>query len=334
MNDKKKKVVPFPNLKKRLLEKAMESMKERKFEEALILFDQAHDNSFAHSEVELGSVVCLMELGRLTEAKNRCKKMLREDIGDYFHVLQIYITILIQLKEYDEVKVTIEAILQEDKIPAEQAQTFFKLLDFARKMLPKGEFEEYKEAPTDDSVSEDLLKGTVQEQFGVLQRLKSLNARIYREAIETYLIDEGVHPILKTILLETLHDQQWDDETKITKLGQTVIVRPSKLDFKEIDPFFAEIGNLIEQHVYSENPSLFEALKGMIFKYHTVVYPIGMNDENVSAWAASIHLIGQQLYGIEDSMEKLSQLYNVALEDIEKVSTKVQKLEEISYLQL
>lgn len=52
----------------------------------------------------------------------------------YFTVLQVYMTILIQLKKYEEVKSTIEAVLEENQLPAESAEQFYKLLDFSRKM--------------------------------------------------------------------------------------------------------------------------------------------------------------------------------------------------------
>ncbi|MFX0112841.1 tetratricopeptide repeat protein, partial [Bacillus pumilus] len=52
---------------------------------------------------------------------------------------QVYMTILIQLKEYEEVKQTIEAVLAENHLPAESAEHFYKLLEFSRRMIESPE---------------------------------------------------------------------------------------------------------------------------------------------------------------------------------------------------
>lgn len=50
------------------------------------------------SDLHLGMAICFLELGELEEAKSVCEKMLKEGYGHYFTVLQVYMTILIQLK--------------------------------------------------------------------------------------------------------------------------------------------------------------------------------------------------------------------------------------------
>ena len=94
-------VIPFPNLKDRLLEKGMDALKGKNFQEALIMFSDAKKLDQDQAEIHLGIALCLMELGELEDAKKVCKKMLLEDIGHYFTVLQVYLTILIQLRQYE-----------------------------------------------------------------------------------------------------------------------------------------------------------------------------------------------------------------------------------------
>src|SRR5690606_8883706 len=109
----------FPKLKERLMEKGLEALTNKKFSEALTFLTQAQEFERGNHEIELGIVICLFEMGELEQAKENCLVMLKEDVGDYFHVLQIYVTILIQLGQYDEVKTTIEAVLDEDAVPPE-----------------------------------------------------------------------------------------------------------------------------------------------------------------------------------------------------------------------
>ncbi|UAL46379.1 tetratricopeptide repeat protein [Sutcliffiella horikoshii] len=336
---KEKKIVEFPNLKQRLLEKAMQTMKEKKFSEALELFEQARENEYAYAEVELGMVVCYMELGQLTEARNRCKKMLREDIGDYFHVLQIYITILIQLKEYDEVKTTIEAILEEDKLPAQYAQNFYQLLEFARKMLPSDEnaeqFEpEYGQATDDIDELNMLHDGPIQKQYELIQSLKHRNIRPLIPDIQKYLEDERKHPVLKTFLLHILKEQGWDKETEVIKMGQRITIVPTELNSGEEDPFLNKVISILEDTVESDNPSLFEGLKEMLVRIHTVQFPLPFTPDKPEVWAAGLHSAGVGLFGLEASDEEIAAEYNVSALEVKSVTREINKLEDFSYLRL
>lgn len=334
-----KKVVEFPNLKHRLLEKAMNTMKEKKYSEALALFEQARENDFAYAEVELGMIVCYMELGQLSEAKNRCKKMLREDIGDYFHILQIYITILIQLKEYGEVKNTIEAILEEDKIPAQYAQNFYQLLEFARKMLPGQEGVRDKEEQVlhDDPQSfpiEYLHTGTLQKQYEIIQQLKHMNVRPFLSEIGQYLQEADKHPVLKTFLLHMLKEQGVEQEFKVHKLGHTATVVPRDLPSGDEDPFLIEVIGLMDETVNSENPVLYESLKEILVRLHTAQFPIPFQPASPNIWAAGLHRMGNDLYGITDDEEGIFEQYGITAIELENILDQIRKLEDFSFLHL
>ncbi len=337
---KQKKIVEFPNLKQRLLEKAMLTMKEKKFSEALELFEQARENEYAYAEVELGMVVCYMELGQLTEARNRCKKMLREDIGDYFHVLQIYITILIQLKEYAEVKTTIEAILEEDKVPAQYAQNFYQLLEFARKMLPSEDAQTEQFEPdygqSNDQVDELFMlhEGSVQKQYELIQVLKHRNIRPLIPQIERYVKDELKHPVLKTFLLHILKEQGWDKEMEVVKMGQHITIIPSNLYSGEEDPFLNKIISILEDKVESDNPTLFEGLKEMLVRIHAVQFPLPFVPDKPEVWAAGLHSAGVDLFGLGVEDEELAEEYHVSALEVKSVVREINKLEDFSYLRL
>ena len=55
-------------------------------------------------------------------------------IGDYFQMVDLYLTILIQLHEYQEIVITIEALLDEKEIPPEKHDHFLTILQFSRRM--------------------------------------------------------------------------------------------------------------------------------------------------------------------------------------------------------
>lgn len=189
-HDKKNaKIIPFPHLKDRLVEKGMSSLKEKKYQEALELFSEAMKYDDTESDLHLGMAICFLELGELEEAESVCEKMLKEGYGHYFTVLQVYMTILIQLKKYEEVKSTIEAVLEENQLPAESAEQFYKLLDFSRKMTDPDREDEAWAEEYEDTIDTEKVLASPEEQMNLIHSLKDRNVAKYTGLLKTILQD-------------------------------------------------------------------------------------------------------------------------------------------------
>lgn len=74
---KKNNIVPFPNLRERLLEKGWEALQAKQYKTALHFFSEANELK-NDPGVELSIVVCLFELGEWEEAKDRCRRLLEK----------------------------------------------------------------------------------------------------------------------------------------------------------------------------------------------------------------------------------------------------------------
>ncbi len=338
-NHQKKNVIQFPKLKERLIEKGLESLKSKKFKEALTLLGQAEGLTDERDEIELGIVLCLLELGDLDEAKARCKRMLQQDIGDYFNVLQVYLTILIQLRQYKEVKETIEAVIEEDQIPSNYIESFYKLLDLSIKMTSDNEGDNYEilDNSNEDSLQErieDILirKNNYHEQAALVQSIKDYNLHKHLEVLSTFLQDENKHPIVKTIILQLLKEQHVQAELKIEKFGEVKIVIPSQLSDLLDEDYTKAVLDQLEDHLGNENPSLFEVTKELWLRLLFCLYPFTPKDDNPSIWAAALHLYGNELHGIEIENSVLEETYGVSLFELKHIIDTIQKIEEISYM--
>ena len=53
----------------------------------------------------------------MIEARELCHELLRMGIGDYFQIMSIYLMVLLQLSEHEEMVETIELLFQENQIP-------------------------------------------------------------------------------------------------------------------------------------------------------------------------------------------------------------------------
>ncbi|MDM5315681.1 hypothetical protein QUF49_06705 [Fictibacillus sp. b24] len=312
-NDKsnKNKIIRFPNLNGRLLEKGMDSLKNKKYDEALSCFEQLLHSDPMHSQGNLGLVLSLVELGRLHEAKMRCDRMLKEGIGEYYDVLQIYLSILVQLSEYITVVSVIEAVLEEQKIPADKAETFYQLLQFSRKVIEQEGVPEVKKDPEAtvnpnpdfQALKEMLSSERADSQWIAVQQLKRLGPEMTVPIFESFLVDEKKHPAVKSLILQYLKENQINKTVKVEKYGQTDEIDIAKLQELNEHPFYKEVKTLIQDELEQENPSLLDIALAVWKDYTLALYPFSPKPENKLLWYEASVLAASILCGIEEEIE-------------------------------
>ncbi|MFG6493969.1 hypothetical protein P8610_01295 [Fictibacillus sp. UD] len=312
-NDKsnKNKIIRFPNLNGRLLEKGMDSLKNKKYDEALSCFEQLLHSDPMHSQGNLGLVLSLVELGRLHEAKMRCDRMLKEGIGEYYDVLQIYLSILVQLSEYITVVSVIEAVLEEQKIPADKAETFYQLLQFSRKVIEQEGVPEVKKDPEPtvnpnpdfQALKEMLSSERADSQWIAVQQLKRLGPEMTVPMFESFLVDEKKHPAVKSLILQYLKENQINKTVKVEKYGQTDEIDIAKLPELNEHPFYKEVKTLIQDELEQENPSLLDIALAVWKDYTLALYPFSPKPENKLLWYEASVLAASILCGIEEEIE-------------------------------
>lgn len=322
-----RKVVPLPGLKRRLVDKGMEALREKDFQKSLDFFKEAKQWDPDDSEMMLGMAISLFELGELKEAKEICQKMLYEDRGNYFTVLQIYLTILIQMGNYIEVQTAIEAVLEENKVPANHAEQFYKLLDFARKM-------NRAENPVEEQTTFFQLFESIEEQVKFIQSIQQKNCLKYISTIQELLVHQSVHPVVKTMLLQVLKEQEIFRKIDIHKFDREMTVIPLELNDLSEQLFVRDVLNKLEDHLSNENPTLYEAVKELWLRFLYVLYPFLPHPKIESIWAAALHVVGYEMFGIEIEESELVEAYGVTIEEIRSVVSQIKSIEEFSNIQL
>lgn len=326
------KIIPFPNLEERLAEKGMDALENKKFNEALEIFEQVSEMT-GNPDIEMGIIVCLYELGELAIAKQKCKKMLNEDIGDYYKVLQIYITICIQQGEYEEIQTIIEAVIDENKLPAHYAESLFKILDFSRRMnkdLQDTDLKERMIVELDQSLNHN---DDLREQWNAINGLRTSNMATVLPVIEDFLQNHKKHPMLKTMILELLKDHDIDKKMVIEKFGEVTYFNPIEIQNIHDQSITNEVLAIIDEKLFNKNPTLFEVVKEVWLRYLFVLYPFPPHDQNYNSWAAALYMLGCEMHGIEMTEEHISQLFEVKRSILKECYNRIVKIEEISFLQ-
>ncbi len=336
-NDRKARVIQFPKLKERLLDKGMDAIRNKNYKHALDLLSQAKEIDSVNDEIEFGIVMCLFEMGRLEEAKQSCKRMLLEDVGDYFHVLQFYLTILIQLGEYTEVKTTLEAVFQEDQVPPQHAENLYQLLEFSRRYTSSN----IEEIPEDNYEPENkfeqihrilLEQSDKNEQIKLLHTLKDSNISKYLDIIQQYLIDPTKDVVIKTMIMQLLFDHSIDKEITVVKLGEEGTVIPSKLTDIIDNEHAQQVLKDLEELLANDNPSLFEVCKEIWFRYLYVTYPFLPKAYSSKTWSAALYLYGSELHGME--IDIVGFMNGDDIEYVNHALETLKEIEKISFLEI
>lgn len=322
-------VILLPDLEKRLLDRGLERLQQKNFTEAVHLFEEAQKLSPEDADIHVGLVLAYYESGALQKAKQLAKNMLQEAVGDYFQIVDLYLTILVQLHEYDEIITTIEVLQEEREIPFEKQEHFSKLLTFSRKMADnKAVLEEMEESTIKSSKL--LESDDANQQLLTILELSQKNIRPYIEDVKTYLQSEAGHPFLKTMLLNILQEQEFEKEIRLKKFGwERTIIPSTLLPFQENEQFLMIRAELVQ--IESGDPVLFQHIISLLERHFFLIYPFEFEPKLPKLWAAAYHLKGYEFNGVKKSMEEIGERYQTEVNELEKACSFITKLEEISY---
>lgn len=289
MPDSNENVVMFPKWKSTLEQDGLNALQEKKYPEALERFEKLISFDAANSEVLTGKLICLMELGRYTEAENICKNLMKDDEENYFKYLHIYLTVLFQTNQYEELLDLLDEVFQSDDIPHEIRKQFWQLYDITKKLNADEVSSEHIENV--DEFLASLNTKDVKKQWRFISKLKHQDVHPYIKEIAPYLQMDYIQPVIKTALLQWMQEHQVDQELEVTKLGDSITVNPSKLSDVLTHPSSESLLKHLDE-VEQNNPTLYEFIEQLIFRYLYVRFPIMPKDEETPALAKAFFDLG------------------------------------------
>ncbi len=333
-NHEKDNIVLFPGLERRLLEKGVDYLHAKKYRQAIEYLEQALDLGEKNSEVYTGLVLAHFESGHPQEAKQIAAEMLKEGIGDYIQVMDLYIMIMVQLNEYEEIITTVEALLEEKEVPKNKFEQFSKMLHFSRKMAEGQQDFKEMEAFVQERGSERLSLFSYQDpkdQMQIAARLAKENVRPYIHEIKLYLESKEGHPFQKSMLLNILREQEYDKEVEVEKLGMRKAFIPAELpEIQEIEKLI-KISKLLESSLESDDPILYENIKSLLERNFFLLYPFDPKPASVRAWAAAYHYLANEYFGLDGSIDSYAKQYGSTVEETGAALEFIKQIEEISY---
>lgn len=265
-------VVVFPTTINRLLTEGMTLLKQERYEEARDGLYQVLTYEPEHPAALGAYSYCLYELGDYEEALEVCRELLKVGPIHYLETMELYISILMQVREFEEAERVIEALIDEKVLPDERLEQFHLLRDLNERIASKS----IENIDADQYTPEVFLSLTPFEQE---RRVMELPPSSFKP-LQTKLLALIEHPeidlLAKTYILFIMQQEKIEARVNIHKFhyfGEFNIrelvdpqesprVKSIKAIFAEQlakDPTRLEMANeLFERHVYLFYPFLMD----------------------------------------------------------------------------
>ncbi len=323
-------VIQFPNLERRLVEKGLEYLHQKKFLEAISLLEQAICLEPFNSDSQMGLLLAYFDAGMVDKAKQLVGKMLFEGIGDYFEIMNLYLMLLVQVHKYDEVVSVLEELFVSERIPKERFENFNRLLHFSRRML---ETPIEKENDHDELTHQELNLQQYQDpgsQMSFAAELNERNILPFLKELTEYLQSNEGRTFFKSLILNVLKEHLYDQPVVVQKFGRKITVIPKTLTSLNDNQQLKDITEVIGQKLENEDPILYDHIKKLVERQFFLLYPFKLEPEDVFIWAAAYHALGNEYYGNHDTGDELIDEYHVSLADLKRADSFIRMIEEIS----
>ncbi|WP_026702823.1 tetratricopeptide repeat protein [Salibacterium aidingense] len=316
MNEEQKQnnIVPFPGSADKLSKEGLDELKGGDKEKASELFSEALKHDPEHEEASYGLLLAYAETGQLKKGSQWAEKMMEWDYGNYFDVLQVYVSLLAQIGEYEKVVTVLEGIQEEERFPARMAEQLFELLELSRNMADSHtvDMEDDKlPAPLNDvNWEEELKTGSGEHKLTLLGEMKNYPPENVLPAIRLLLTDEDCTPLLKSLLLLLLKDLNIEESVWVKKVNRKGEFSPASLCPIEESTAYINISQLMEQVLAHEDPILLEHAQELLREILLFYYPFPPS-VHLEALAAVLHAEASAQSGREGDPLFFCRLHNI-----------------------
>jgi tetratricopeptide (TPR) repeat protein len=290
----KENVILFPKWKDVLEEESVQALKDKRYEEALSKLDKLLSYHIRSHEIIIGKLICLMELDRHTEAQEICEELLTEKDEHYYHYVHIYLTILFQTNQYELLMEQVDYEFEMGDVPSPLEEQFQQLYTMSSKM--KADLTVERSSSQLNGLVQAIEEEDHQEQWRIVESLRQMSA-LPTKTIPPMLANEKVHPVVKTVIMQWLAESDYNQKVSIHKFGRERIVTPSELEKLNEIAILHQARSLLEE-TEQKNPTLFDMLEKLLFRFLYVHYPILPPSEEVFQLAEAIKHVGQEYLGI------------------------------------
>ncbi|MBM7571998.1 tetratricopeptide (TPR) repeat protein [Aquibacillus albus] len=304
----------FPKWQKSLEKDSKQAIEEKRYKDALYLLNQLIEYDKTSHDLWIGKLICLMELGEMEQAEDLCQDLVTKEDAFYYEYVHIYSTILFQTGQYELLIELLLEIIEQDDLPESMEQQFQQMLEVSKSL------KEDKKSEQALRYINHLKRAVIEKddvvQWRIIEKCKHVSIQPYVHELQQLLVDQAIHPVVKTAIIERFLEQQVEEEVEISKYNQTMKIKPSELRKVNSDYSSVNILGLLED-VEQENPTLFDLIKKLCQHYLYVVYPFTPNEEAYPKISKALEILGYQYLQIERTINEQDEVNKYIIEIIE-----------------
>lgn len=281
---KKENVIVFPGTFEKLVEKGLTAVDLESFDEAVEAFDQAIIYEPDYPEFLGEYAVALYETKDFKRAKDIVSKLLHSGTANYIDAIELYLTISIQLQEYEEVKMTIDTLMDEGIVPHELIQKFTYLRELNERLADR--YDTDTPTPMELFTLDTFMGLDIMTQQHTLASLEGTEIAEMIPVLED--IAESVHlsPLVVTFALTLLHQENATNELTVRKYGLEKTFVPADMTLPGRDLQTYKVLAAVEQELVKD-PSRLELAQGLIEKFAITAFPFDWGDYDAEEIAAT-----------------------------------------------
>lgn len=284
-------IIMLPEVKKSQKEQMYQYMKEHKFTDALTIANNLIEHEIDELNINITKLSCLTSLNKLEEALIFIEGLLGNRDENYYAYFEIYIGLLYETNQYDEVMFILD---EQENIPKELQPKFNELYRMAFQTNEKIKMVSAKELLTELEIainSEDDLK-----QWNLINQLKKINVKPPNDIVELLKLNT-IHPVVKTSIFNWLRELDLKSEVEVVKFNQTKTFIPSET--ASLTKNIAVTKTMLHlRKIEEDNPTLYQMIEELLIKFIYVNYPILYDETDAKVVAMALESVSEQsLYG-------------------------------------
>lgn len=321
---RKNNVIPLPNLEKRLLKKGLDYFEAGKYDKAIELLVDAKKLDDDNLDIYHALIAAFIKQGNDQEARRLIEEMMKKGIGDYFETLEIYISLLFQIHEYNKIYQMLTALLENEEVPNHKREQFLYLLSLCESILEnktenneKNDRATYNNGENESDSSFRLFEGSIIQIMQKISKINHENLSFYLPEITAFLSDSKRHPFIKTALLNRLKELHYDQPIKVVKFDQEMIVNITAYEYVKEVPFMLSVKKQINEELRNLSPNLMEHVIIMAERFFMVIYPLEIHFSDPTIWSVALIIVTENYLNNEPSIGKmLAQKYRLQTDQL------------------
>lgn len=301
-------IVPFPQLKERLLAKLELATSEHRYHDIIKLTNELSQHGFTNKHVYASKINALIALKMWIEAEEFCEYVM-EQSEEYEQIfMNYYLFILHEAHQFVDLIETYELSMTKGII-SKKDDVLIELYESAKYLLE-----------SENRQQKRYLDRAVNEQNHLRQKqiLTTLKIKGYKNLMSFYplLVNVNVHPIVKTELLIWAKDLNLNDKVELEKFGQRMTIELNQLDNIENQTSFQLVLNELDDF-YQQNPAQYEGLKKLFIHYCFVIYPFAIPKGEVEVIVDALKYLSENQFLINDEFTGLQTNLKKYIEQIQ-----------------